>query len=75
MKSFGNFFGVQPKERGYFRNNSADAGVGGSPIQQAVSELRKTDTFKTDNAAMIAFVGGYKYLNGQIDDFYLDVGL
>lgn len=31
--------------------------------------------FCTDNAAMIAFVGGYRNLAGQEDDFYLDVGL
>ncbi|KKQ10848.1 MAG: putative tRNA threonylcarbamoyladenosine biosynthesis protein Gcp [candidate division TM6 bacterium GW2011_GWF2_36_6] len=31
--------------------------------------------FCTDNAAMIAFVGGYKHLNGYADDFSLDVGL
>lgn len=29
----------------------------------------------TDNAAMIAFVGGYKYLSGCSDDFFLDVGV
>lgn len=31
--------------------------------------------FCTDNAAMIAFVGGYKYLNGSSDDLTLDVDL
>lgn len=29
--------------------------------------------FCGDNAAMVAFVGGYKFLNGQFNDFTLDV--